>query len=225
MPYSTTRRWPRLAYLIFAAGYASATYTLTTFSSIPDDVTSKSCQSAYNTPLTDCTPSDFKGKHECSTECRSSINDVQEVIMSKCKGVTVDDSTLLGRALNGYLETVMCASVNSSTDDHEVTSTAAAAASKTQLNEATGTLTVVTKSTSVEAGTASQTTSLVLAGEEPTNLAASTVSTTAEATETSSSGNGRGGDPFANNTSAGAGLAVGYTTLVVSALVCIVAVI
>ncbi|KAH6893361.1 hypothetical protein B0T10DRAFT_271527 [Thelonectria olida] len=231
MSQFTTRRWPRLSYLIFAASYASASLTLTNFSEIPDDVNSKNCQAAYNTPLSDCSPSDFTGKAVCSKKCRASVDDVEEAIQDDCEGVTVTDhDSLLYRALNGQLVDILCKSDGSSDDDGENNNeneadTTTAVTSETVQKQIMSTSTI-TKTTSAEAETttmAEQTTSLVLAGEESSGVVASVVSSSAEATETSS-GSGRGGDPFANNTSAGASLAVGYTTLVISALMCMVAV-
>jgi hypothetical protein len=230
MSQFTNRRWPRLSYLIFAAGYASASLTLTNFSEIPDTVKSKSCQAAYNTPLSDCKPDDFTGSAVCSKKCRASVDDVEEAIQEGCEGVTVNDhDSLLYRALNGQLLDIICKSDGSSDDDDENEATTTTAVTSETVQKQIISTSIITKKTSAVAETATattmtgQTTSLVLAGEEPSGVVASAVSSSAEATETSS-GSGRGGDPFANNTSAGANLAVGYTTLVVSALMCMVAV-
>lgn len=224
MSQSTTRRLLRLSYLIFAAGCASATtltLTLNNFSYIPSSVKSKSCQNAYNTPLSDCDYDDFTDNNVCSKKCRASITEVQGIVQEGCADVTIDDSnSLLYRAINGQLVSVLCVSDNSS-DDDETTSTTAVASGTHQGHVVSTSIITKTQTTM-----AAQTTSLVLAGEEPSDVMASAVSSSsAEATETSSSsGSGRGGDPFANNTGAGASLTVRCTTLVVSALMCIAAV-
>ncbi|KAF7551223.1 hypothetical protein G7Z17_g5176 [Cylindrodendrum hubeiense] len=232
---------PRFSHLLLAAGYASATLVLSNFEDITSKVTVKSsCLDAYNTPLTNCVVDDF-GDNECSSKCKASLKQAQSNIQDDCGSVAVDSSSLLYRAQKGELVQATCK--NGSDDDADdeeetATTTISSPSSKSNKNQKmieTSTITRRTTSTA-EIGThtatvtdTKQTTSLVLAGEAPTGSAASAGSETssAAATETSKSSS-LGGDPFAssNNTDSGSGRAasLGYASLVISAVACLMAV-
>lgn len=233
----SSQRLLRLSHLLLAAGYASAsTLVLSNFEDISSKVTvSSSCRSAYNTPLTNCDFDDF-GDNACSSKCKSSILEAQSNIQSDCADVTVDSSSLLSRALKGELVQVTCKHVDD--DAEESATTTLKTRTNSNKNQMMETSTITRKSTSTaEIGTATataseakQTTSLVLAGDEPSASVASggTETASAGATETSKSSS-LGGDPFAssNDTGSGSGrvASLGYASLVVSAVACVMAVI
>ncbi|KAK7426092.1 hypothetical protein QQZ08_007402 [Neonectria magnoliae] len=229
MSPSTTRRWLQLS-LLFAASCASATtLTLTNFEDIAPKVTVKGCRNAYDTPLTNCGVDDFSNGNKCSSDCKSSIAEVQSNIQTECEGVSVNSDSLLYRAQKGQLQQVIC--LNGSDDDNDdepATTTAKVPASKSNENQMIETSEVERSTTTAALATdttlTAQTTSLVLAGDESTGLGSDATSSAAAAETTKSSS--RGGDPFASNNdsdnTSGSGPAsrVGYASLVISAVVC-----
>lgn len=234
----SSQRLPRLSHLLLAAGCASAsTLVLSNFEDISSKVTvSSSCRSAYNTPLTNCGFDDF-GDNACSSKCKSSLLEAQSNIQSDCADVIVDSSSLLSRALKGELVQVTCKHVDND-DTQESATTTLQTRTNSNKNQMMETSTITRKSSSTaEIGTATataaeakQTTSLVLAGDEPSASVASggTGTASAGATETSKSSS-LGGDPFAssNDTGSGSGrvASLGYASLVVSAVACVMAII
>ncbi|KAH7140776.1 hypothetical protein EDB81DRAFT_798835 [Dactylonectria macrodidyma] len=234
----TARRLPRLSLLLLAVNYASATLVLSNFEDISKKSVTSSCRSAYNTPLTNCDPDDF-GSNSCSSSCKDSIEEAQSNIQSECADVTLSSGSLLSRAQEGKLVQVICKNGGEEDDDETETETAAATtlstSTKSNQNQMIETSTITRKSSTAAVGsvtaTASdtkQTTSLVLAGDDPTGSVASagTGTSAAESTSTSKSGGSGGGDPFASNDTGAAGRSVslGYASLVVSAVACLMAV-
>ncbi|KAI5457686.1 hypothetical protein BGZ63DRAFT_407750 [Mariannaea sp. PMI_226] len=230
---STIQRWPRLSHLILLAGYASATLVLSNFDELQDHVP-KACSTAYDTAL-DCKTDDFL-KHDCSGKCRDSISDVQKIVQKKCSTVDPSNSdSLLSRALKGQLVQVLCKSDDSSSDHEEHQSTTAkhtTATHATTTAHRNAETTMTTKQSTTEAPSAqAETTSVApvqtsLAVADESNAPSGVVDPTASSSaKPSSTGGGRGGDPFANNVgNAGSSVAVGYITLLVSAFVGVVAV-
>ena len=235
MSPSTTRSWLQLSHLLLAVGYASATtLTLTNFEDIAPKVAVKACRTAYDTPLTNCGLDDFSNGNKCSSDCKSSIAEVQSNIQAECEGVSVNSDSLLYRAQKGQLEQVIC--LSSTDDDEPATTTAKVPASKSNQNQMIETSEIKKKTTSTadvatETTLTAQTTSLVLAGGESTGLGSDATSSAAAAETTKS--DSRGGDPFASNSDSdndkdsGSGPAsrVGYASLVISVVLCMMAVI
>ncbi|KPM38513.1 hypothetical protein AK830_g8042 [Neonectria ditissima] len=235
MSPSTTRRWLQLSHLLLAAGYVSATtLTLTNFEDIAPKVAVKGCRTAYDTPLTNCGVDDFSNGNKCSSDCKSSIAEVQSNIQTECEGVSVNSDSLLYRAQKGQLQQVICLNGSDDDEDEPATTTAKVPTSKSNENQMIETSEVETTALTADVPTqttlTAQTTSLVLAGGESTGLVSDATSSAAAAAETTKSSS-RGGDPFASNSdsddASGSGPAsrVGYATLVISAVVCMMAVI
>ncbi|KAH7144422.1 hypothetical protein B0J13DRAFT_44398 [Dactylonectria estremocensis] len=231
----TARRLPRLSLLLIAASCASATLVLSNFEDISKKSVTSSCRSAYNTPLTNCDPGDF-GNNSCSSSCKTSIEEAQSNIQSDCADVTLSSGSLLSRAQEGKLVQVICK--NGGEDDDEenesTTATTLSTSTKSNQNQMIETSTITRKSSTATTGSATatatdtkQTTSLVLAGDDSTgSVASSGTGTAAAATSTAKSGSSGGGDPFASNDTGAAGRSVnlGYASLVLSAVACLMAV-
>ncbi|KAJ4260541.1 hypothetical protein NW762_007284 [Fusarium torreyae] len=114
MTGQSTRRWLQLSFL-FMAGYASAgSLKLSDFESVSDKSFPDSCVQAYDTPLSDCTPSDFTGGKACSASCKDSVSQAQGFIQTSCSDVETDAESLLSRGQKGNLVAVLCRDMDES---------------------------------------------------------------------------------------------------------------
>ena len=57
---------------------------------------SSSCTKAYNTPMKDCSTSDFGDGASCSTQCIAFLEALTDVLNQQCKGTSALPSTLMG---------------------------------------------------------------------------------------------------------------------------------
>ncbi|KAK4195570.1 hypothetical protein QBC40DRAFT_185523 [Triangularia verruculosa] len=67
-----------------------------------------SCILAYNSPIIGCQISDFRQGNPCSIACRQGIRRKEATLGEICSDVDVPVRTLLGLALQGLLEKVLC---------------------------------------------------------------------------------------------------------------------
>lgn len=72
---------------------AASTLTLSTFQPINGFDTA--CTNAYNTPLTDCSNSDFSGQG-CSAKCIGFLDDLTKSLIEDCAGTSAYHTTLIG---------------------------------------------------------------------------------------------------------------------------------
>ena len=98
---------PLFAYLI-----PSVTATLMTLSQIqPISGFSDTCSSAYNTPLTQCTPFELDNGRFCSMNCVILLEEVSALINTACKGTKTYPNTLIGLFLRGTAVQALCKNV------------------------------------------------------------------------------------------------------------------
>ncbi|KAK0736881.1 hypothetical protein B0T21DRAFT_347311 [Apiosordaria backusii] len=67
-----------------------------------------SCILAYNSPMIGCQISDFQRGAPCTSQCRQGIRRKEATLGEICSDVNVPVRTLLGLALQGVLEKVLC---------------------------------------------------------------------------------------------------------------------
>ena len=90
---------------LFYVLQAISALTLTTFQSI--NGFSDVCTNAYNTPLTDCSNSDFDGQG-CSAKCIGFLDSLTTALGEACAGTTAYPNTLIGLFFRGEGVQTMC---------------------------------------------------------------------------------------------------------------------
>ncbi|KAF4994108.1 hypothetical protein FGRMN_6023 [Fusarium graminum] len=108
----STRRWLQLSFLLMAGTASAGSLKLSDFESVSDKSFPSGCVLAYDTPLSQCTPSDFTGGKACSAACKDSVQQTQGFIQASCGGVTTDSESLLSRGQKGNLVAVLCRDVD-----------------------------------------------------------------------------------------------------------------
>ncbi len=71
---------------------------------------SQACVSAYNTPLSGCTPSDFESG-SCSTTCIAFLEALTQVLNSECGGTSAYPNTLIGSFFKNEGTSTLCRNV------------------------------------------------------------------------------------------------------------------
>ncbi|KAK3692181.1 hypothetical protein B0T22DRAFT_435498 [Podospora appendiculata] len=102
---------PRWAGLFCLASTASA-LSLKNFQLITSPDVSIGCILAYNTQIPVCSPKDFTRGNSCSTGCVNSLGALQTTLQSVCGSAEVSASSLLGQALLGNLQSLLCPSAS-----------------------------------------------------------------------------------------------------------------
>ncbi|KAI4204486.1 MAG: hypothetical protein LQ350_001036 [Teloschistes chrysophthalmus] len=75
---------------------------------------SDACTEAYNTPLTDCTISDFYRASSCSPQCVASLEARTIQLNKECRGTTAFPNTLIGMFFQKTAVEKLCATVEAS---------------------------------------------------------------------------------------------------------------
>ncbi|KAK4174268.1 hypothetical protein QBC36DRAFT_292605 [Triangularia setosa] len=97
-----------------------------------------SCILAYNSPILNCQISDFQRGSPCTIACRQGIRRKEATLGEICSDIDVPVRTLLGLALQGALEKVLCPALGQGT---VVTSSVGATSTSTRVRETTTTTT------------------------------------------------------------------------------------
>lgn len=194
---------PLFTYLIVETTATTANcITLSQFQQISGF--SDTCTTAYNTPLTQCTQSDFENGRSCSMSCVAMLEEVQALLATACRGTKAFPNTLIGMFFQGGGVQTLCPNVqesggstggaggnaggntgannggnNGGTNGGGQNSQTSVAVSASQAPSRPS-----TSSTKAEASTAQQTTQTQpLVASSQTSLLISTVSTTAPAAQ------------------------------------------
>ncbi|SPJ74437.1 uncharacterized protein FTOL_04168 [Fusarium torulosum] len=112
MTGQSTRRWLQLSFLLMASTASAGSLKLSDFESISDKSFPSNCVQAYDTPLSQCTPSDFTGGKACSAACKDSVQQAQGFIQASCGEVSTSSESLLSRGQKGNLVAVLCRDVD-----------------------------------------------------------------------------------------------------------------
>ena len=109
MRVSTDTLFPTALVLIYflraISAQATSALTLTTFQ--PINGFSVACTKAYNTPLTDCSNSDFSGQG-CSAKCIGFLDSLTNLLTSTCVGTSASPNTLIGLFFIGKGAETLC---------------------------------------------------------------------------------------------------------------------
>ncbi|CAD6593505.1 MAG: hypothetical protein ASARMPREDX12_007268 [Alectoria sarmentosa] len=79
----------------------------------PIDGFSAACTNAYNTPLTDCSSSDFDGQG-CSAKCIGFLDNLRNTLLDVCAGTIVYPNTLIGLFFDGEGVQTLCSNAGGS---------------------------------------------------------------------------------------------------------------
>ncbi|KAM0805120.1 hypothetical protein BDR22DRAFT_833607 [Usnea florida] len=110
---STAPRFPTaLVFGILLATISAQVDALTLSDKQPINGFDAACTNAYNTPLTDCSNSDFAGQG-CSNKCIGFLDSLQTTMMASCAGTSAYDNTLIGLFLAGQGVHTLCSNVPS----------------------------------------------------------------------------------------------------------------
>ena len=104
-PYST-------ALVLFYSPQAISALTLSIFQQI--NGFSDVCTNAYNTPLTDCSNSDFAG-NGCSAKCIGFLDSLTNALEEACAGTSAYPNTLIGLFFRGEGVQTMCPNAGGTT--------------------------------------------------------------------------------------------------------------
>ncbi|KAL8644870.1 MAG: hypothetical protein Q9226_007555 [Calogaya cf. arnoldii] len=77
---------------------------------------SDACTQAYNTPLTDCTLSDFYEENTCSSDCVNFLKDLMARLNDECEGITALPNTLIGMFFKRTAIQELCTGTQGTTD-------------------------------------------------------------------------------------------------------------
>ncbi|KAL8851613.1 MAG: hypothetical protein Q9221_003450 [Calogaya cf. arnoldii] len=77
---------------------------------------SNACTQAYNTPLTDCTLSDFYEGNTCSSGCVNFLKDLTARLNDECEGITALPNTLIGMFFERTALQELCTGTQDTTD-------------------------------------------------------------------------------------------------------------
>ncbi|KAL8680289.1 MAG: hypothetical protein Q9186_003527 [Xanthomendoza sp. 1 TL-2023] len=158
--------WASIAGALLIAHQSWAHFSLSELQ--PISGFSDACTQAYDTPLTDCTISDFYEGNPCSPQCYASLEDMTELINDECRGITAFPSTLIGMFFGKKAVQELCSGV-------EATTASAGDAASSETAEA--------ESTSTSSSSLSMTTSTIV--ETATTIDTSTVTPISSSTTTS----------------------------------------
>ena len=75
---------------------------------------SETCTAAYNTPLTQCTESDFENGRSCSMNCVEALEKVSACLTTACRGIKAYPDTLIGLFFGGGGVEALCPNVHDS---------------------------------------------------------------------------------------------------------------
>ncbi|CAF9923792.1 MAG: hypothetical protein ALECFALPRED_002548 [Alectoria fallacina] len=84
----------------------------------PIDGFSAACTNAYNTPLTDCSSSDFEGQG-CSAKCIGFLDNLRNTLLDVCAGTVVYPNTLIGLFFDGEGVQTLCSNAGGSSSSSE----------------------------------------------------------------------------------------------------------
>ena len=94
------------------ANAAATSITLSQFQQISGF--SETCTAAYNTPLNQCTQSDFENGRSCSMSCVEALEKVSAYLTTACAGIKAYPDTLIGLFFGGHGVEVLCPNVHDS---------------------------------------------------------------------------------------------------------------
>ncbi|KAL8992983.1 MAG: hypothetical protein Q9169_006685 [Polycauliona sp. 2 TL-2023] len=80
---------------------------------------SDACTEAYNSPLTDCTLSDFYQGNACSPSCVAFLEDRTQQLNDECEGITAFPDTLIGMFFKKTAVEQLCAGTEDMTDSSD----------------------------------------------------------------------------------------------------------
>lgn len=95
---------------------AISALTLTNFQQISGFNTA--CTNAYNTPLTDCSTSDFAGQG-CSAKCIGFLDDLTTTLLYACSGTSVYPNTLIGLFFHNEGVQTLCSNAGNRTSSSD----------------------------------------------------------------------------------------------------------
>ena len=72
---------------------------------------STQCTQSYNTPLQDCTQSDFQNGHACSSSCIAFLEALTKMLNTDCKGTSAFPNTLIGLFFSQQGTSTLCPNV------------------------------------------------------------------------------------------------------------------
>ncbi|KAF6238254.1 hypothetical protein HO173_003534 [Letharia columbiana] len=178
---------------------ATSALTLTTFQ--PINGFDAACTNAYNTPLTDCSNSDFAGKG-CSVKCVGFLDSLTTALNEACAGTSAYPNTLIGLFFDGLGVQTICSTANGDSNPGgggvelgQAGGQDGAIGSQSAAREAsvatTSTITIsttssATTSTTPQAAAPSSTTTVVTTPQAAATSSTTTVVTTPQAAATSS---------------------------------------
>lgn len=91
--------------------FLQATFALTLTTLQPINGFNAACTNAYNTPLTDCSNSDFAGKG-CSVKCVGFLDSLTTALNETCAGTSAYPNTLIGLFFDGLGVQTICSTAN-----------------------------------------------------------------------------------------------------------------
>ncbi|KAL8802390.1 MAG: hypothetical protein Q9200_006600 [Gallowayella weberi] len=159
-------RWASVVGALLIAHRSLAHFSLSQLQ--PISGFSDACTQAYNTPLDDCSISDFYEGNACSPKCYALLEAMTTLINDECRGITAFPSTLIGMFFGKKAVQELCSGV-------EATTVSAGGADPSETAEA--------KSTSTPSSSSSMTTSTIV--KTATTIDTSTVTPTLSSTTTS----------------------------------------
>ncbi|KAI1828186.1 hypothetical protein F4861DRAFT_489068 [Xylaria intraflava] len=196
---SVCRRSPRrLAWLVQMLAIASTTsaVSLQDFQAISiAQVPSLSCLSAYGSTILGCARSDFQDGVQCSESCAQGIMQSQANIMTACRGVGVNDTSLLGLTLLGGLVDALC-------PNFLTTSVTPTGTPTTALTFASSTLMLTMSTAESQTGLLSET-DMPVVSTAPTDTAATAATSPTNPGSGATKTNGGGGSPFGGSSGGG----------------------
>ncbi|KAL5119837.1 hypothetical protein ACEQ8H_002198 [Pleosporales sp. CAS-2024a] len=125
---------------------SAATVSLSSFTPRIDTIPSSQCQSAYNTIISGCGPSDFGPGATCSRACLVGLEELTAVVQSSCNNVDVGSTSIIGvfQAGQGILSLCGVDSSSALTSPTTTTSSASTAQTSTPSTPSTPSTTLTT---------------------------------------------------------------------------------